>query len=721
MSSEADFEELVEPGVEDWSILRLRAASGRLCATTALKDGVQAAGLGEGAPAVAWGCVDDADYASVTGWVAVSDMDGMGGELVPGVLLAAWWGGRLWLKYAAEAPEAEAAEDEADSGAVYGGSGAMNDGMVVAREHGHGPALMVVPMTAREEFLKRDDQWRADVPWEVLAVYGAHPSGAIWGEDGSMAQERRITLWMVPVGRVVCFMATSSDRYAEDGTEAPTAARMLYSEFGRAYDKGIDALGGPHAAYWCALLPWEADGTEPWGARKSVDDDEWWTSADDDEWSEGYDPEAMCCGMVFDGLPTLKRDAFARPVSVCPRFHDSSLCGMFMAAMGWTVAPASLTELFGVEGLETWTDALEYAMVTGVLSNVSLYETAQDYRFDPDSVEGLGLSAGYTAGRWVMGAECWPPVAEPYRVTLRAKVVTTGGSMLHLVCAGSEVDGVLLTSSLFAEEPSGFEWDGSGWGGGGGGLELPEKWEPEEDEDNDDWPGPGPAPGPGEDEDVDEDPNPDNLIAVQVGYEAGAGFKSCVLTRRGGVLMWRLVLDAGYVEAALQAVEVPCSMVLRAGGSQLGTKTTVEMGLGATSAGVNGKTATGSAELVFHGTNNVDASNKAEEVAITYTLSLDVEVEEKTWYLDTVEASSAGAWVKRTSSNGTSNFQARASAWYTFSVDREALRAAAAAELKKRLAARSVNDSASSSSEDSVVSATLSGSAAKPVASAILS
>lgn len=721
MSSEADFEELVEPGVEDALILRLRAASGRLCATTALKDGVQTAGLSEGAPAVAWGGADDADFASVTGWVAVSDMDGMGGELVPGVLLAAWWGGRLWLKYATEAPEAEAAEDEADSGAVYGSSGAMNDGMVVTREHGHGPALMVVPMTAREEFLKRDGKWRADVPWEVLAVYGAHPSGAIWAEDGSMAQERRVTLWMVPVGRAVCFMATSSDRYAEDGTEAPTAARMQYSEFGRAYDKGIDAYGGPHVAYWCALLPWEADGTEPW------------TGDDAAEWSEGYDPEAMCCGTVFDGLPTLKRDAFARPVSVCPRFHDSSQSGMFMAATGWTVAPASLTELFGVEGLETWTDALEYAMVTGVLSNVSLYETAQDYRFDPDSVEGLGLSAGYTAGYWVMSAECWPPVAEPYRVTLRAKVVTTGGSTLHLVCAGSEVDGVLLTSSLFAEEPSGFEWGGSGWGGGGsgggggstgggGGLDLPEKWEPEESEDNDDWPGPGPAPGPGEDEDVDEDSNPDNRISVQIGYEKGEGFKECYLTRRGGGLFWRLVLDGSYVEAALKGVEVPGVVTVKANGAHPAAGgMSIRMGLGDSSASVSAGVVTASAALRFRGHNQADVSTKSRDHEVTYVLDIDVEVEDKVWYLSASSASSAGSWVRLTGSDGVSNFQAKASAWYTWSVDRAALRQAAAAELKKRLTGRSMNDSGVSASGTAVVSAALSGSAARMVVYSILS
>lgn len=722
--SNDDFEELTEPGFveggeDSWT---LRVASGRLAACATLRDGLTGSDIGgEAAPAVAWGGADDADFSRVTGWVAVSDMDGMGGSLVPGYLLAAWWGGRLWLRYAAEIPAGESAEDEADSAAVYGDAGAMVDGMQRLRAHGRGPSLQVVPLSERDGFLKRDGRWRADVPWEVLAVYGAHPSGTLWDNASNMQQERRVTLWMVPVGRAVCFMATSCERYAADGSLAPCAERMRWSEWGRMYGESV-GTSGPHAPFEAALLPWEADGSEPWTVAT-------------DEWSDGFEADAMCCGRVADGVRIERRAGYARPVSVCGRFHDSSLCGAFMAMLGWTVRP-SIEDVFGFPAAG-FGEVLEHGLVTAPLERVGVYECAQDYRFDPDSVEGLGLSLGWTAGLCVLPAENWPPVADLYRVTLRAEIPTAGGSTLHLRLAGTEADGVLLTASMFAEVLK--DWTGTekrpddGGGGGGGGEDNftpPEKWEPddgddEEDEDADDWPGPGPRPNPDDDEDVDEDSNPDNRPAVKIGYERGEGFKSCSLVRRGGAYFWKLVLDGAAVSAALRGVEVPGRLTLKANGSQPGTAgRVVYMGLnknGGHSVSANGKTVTGTGSLVFHGTNAVDASMKEYSCELRFGFDLDVSVPDKVWYLSATEVSTAGSWVRRSVSDGVSCFQARAQEWYKFSVNMEALRAAAVNELRGRLTSRRVSDTDVSVSHDSTVTGTLSGTVLNATASAILS
>ena len=441
----------------------------------------------------------------------------------------------------------------------------------------------------------------------------------------------------------------------------------------------------------------------------------------------------MCCGRVADGARVERRAGYARPVSACGRFHDSSLCGAFMAMLGWTMRP-SIEDVFGFPAAG-FGEVLERGLVTAPLERVGVYECAQDYRFDPDSVEGLGLSFGFATGGYVLPAENWPPVADLYRVTLRAEIPTAGGSTLHLRLAGTEADGVLLTASMFAEVLK--DWTGTeerpdGDGGGGGGGEdnftPPEKWEPDggdDEEDADDWPGPGPRPNPDDDEDVDEDSNPDNRPAVKIGYERGTGFKSCSLVRREGAYFWKLVLDGAAVSAALRNVTVPGSVTLKANGSQPGTNgRVVYMGLnmdGGNSASANGKKVTGTASLVFHGTNDVNVDLKEVTCEIQFQFELDVDVPDKVWYLSATEVSSAGSWVRRSASDGVSCFQARAQEWYKFSVNMDALRAAAVNELRGRLTSRRVSDTAVSVSHDSTVTGTLSGTVLNATASAILS
>ena len=213
----------------------------------------------------------------------------------------------------------------------------------------------------------------------------------------------------------------------------------------------------------------------------------------------------------------------------------------------------------------------------------------------------------------------------------------------------------------------------------------------------------------GDDEDDEEAPGPDERIAVKIGYEAGAGFRSCKLVWRGRGYFWKLELDPDFVRAAVQGLPVPAQLTFTANGSQAGVIATVEMGLGSTAATAGGMAATGTAQLVFHGTNAVDASTKKRTHRFNYSVSLALEVPEKTWYLSPRTASSAGSWVKKTQRDGASNANVRAKEWWKWSVDREKFRQAAINQMKIELAKRELNDSDSSTSADSTVTGTLSG------------
>lgn len=218
--------------------------------------------------------------------------------------------------------------------------------------------------------------------------------------------------------------------------------------------------------------------------------------------------------------------------------------------------------------------------------------------------------------------------------------------------------------------------------------------------------------GDGSDGDDEEEKGPDEKIAVKIGYEAGDGFLSCALVRKGGAYWWKLVLDPDFVRSAVQGLPVPAVMTLAANGSQAGTQgRTVEMGLGTTAASAGGAAATGTAQLVFHGSNTVDASTKTRTHQFNYSISLDFEVPEKTWYLSPRELSTAGSWVKLVRSNGASNFNVRAAEWWIWHVDREKFRRAGINQMKIELAKRSLSDSDVSISGDSTVTGTLSGTA----------
>ena len=257
---------------------------------------------------------------------------------------------------------------------------------------------------------------------------------------------------------------------------------------------------------------------------------------------------------------------------------------------------------------------------------------------------------------------------------------------------------------------------------GGGGGDWPGGDEPNIDDPGEDNPGedvppppgpyyppnPGPTPGP--------TPGP-SVTRVKYGYIAGEGFLRCDLVKAADdQLYWELELDPGFLAQACAAMAVPVTVGYRAGGTQQGSKATVEMGLGECAASATGMLLRGTAQLVFHGTNTVDASKKSATVKVNYEASPTWE-QSHIWYLSPKVIHKAGAYVKLEKANN--GWQpggfVEASTWYKFSIKKEAFRRNALAYLKKEMAAISVDGETVSTSEDSSVRAVLSGNLTAPV------
>lgn len=439
-----------------------------------------------------WGSCEAAEYAQVTGWEVVTDLDGAGGEHVPGRLLAAYWQGKIWLKLSkdGEVPPADGTGvPEGCCGAGFvgraGAGGLVHDapGRAVL------PQVYLCPMEGRESFLKtKNGRWRGDVWWEVLANYIYHPEKGDFTDDpaGSGGQvwknAYRVTIWVVACGNVLCFYTTRSWYMTEDlQRAAPYAERMKWSAWGVPYEvhgeeyrEYLEGDGGPFAPCWCALLPWEAEGTEP-----VVEMD--YMGVQEAAGMLGTENFLGRVGTVpgFDA-PV----AMAVPVSVCGRFHYGRMYGAAWLAMGWTVAPT----VQEATGYETWSAAVRGFLVDEAAA-INHTETAQDYRFDPVSIEGKGVSFGYQVGWYTPGPEVWPAVAPPYELLAAERLDSPYGA-LYLAIAGSTADGVLLTASCFAEPPTVND-----------APEIP----PNPDPPIPDPPEPGPGPGPG----PWDPPNPD--------------------------------------------------------------------------------------------------------------------------------------------------------------------------------------------------------------------
>ena len=270
---------------------------------------------------------------------------------------------------------------------------------------------------------------------------------------------------------------------------------------------------------------------------------------------------------------------------------------------------------------------------------------------------------------------------------------------------------------------------GAGGSGGSAGeeeeeTEVPEEEEPEmgdpeeEDPEEDMPPPPGPYTPPTPAPSPAPSPVPGGGITrVPYGYVAGEGFLSCELIKAAdGQLYWELELDPDYLAKVCAGLSVPVTVTYKAGGTQQGTQAVVEMGLGECAASATGMLLRGTAQLVFHGTNNVDASKKSATVRVNYVAS-PVWQQVRKWYLSPKKVHKAGAYVRLEKANN--GWQpggfVEARVWYRFSIKKAVFRKNALAYLQKEMAAIAVGGEAVSTSADSSVRAVLSGNMTAPV------
>lgn len=507
-------EEYCETAAPDWEAgdWQARAGSGLAWPVGEVLGGAP------GYAPLAWGSCNDEGYGSVAGWVTVTDLDGAGGEHVPGRLLAAYWQGRVWLRIVADEGEVEdgAGGQEVPSGAGYVGTAGGGGLVVDAPGRAVLPQLVICPMESREGCLKTaDGRWRADVWWEVVANWCYHLGPEVWTEnmdeegnvaDGwQQAQARRVTVWAVACGNVLCFYTTASDALElHGGGYAAGASRLEYSAWGVPYEaggvdlQGLAEAGGPFYPWWAALLPWEAEGAEPA------------TAADGGGLQEAMGPLGTQ-GLVGDGYGTA---AMAPPVMVCGRLHWAGVWGIAYDAVCWPwefgyrddVQPTVMEHT----GYATWQSAVEgYLLDEADVGTNGRQLSSRDFCFDPVCVEGYGVRAP-GAGVWVAGREAWPPVAADYELLCSAELQSPAGRLWVAIAGTATGDGVLLTASNHAEVPP---YISGGAEGNPEGTDMPTYGEDEE----------GALPGPETPEEVPDAPAAPGGGAEDEGDEGEGG------------------------------------------------------------------------------------------------------------------------------------------------------------------------------------------------------
>ena len=657
-------------------------------------------------PRLVFGAMDDADRAKVPAWRQVDDLGG----LVP--LWAGEAAGKVFLHAGESAPAAGSPDDEelqCSPVAAVGLDGSVqgwNAGVPQLPYH-------VVPMAARERVLKNaTGEWRR-LDWEPLGSFDVFVNKEVLGEDGY--DFVRYTLWCVVVGSFVVLYTTKAT-WGSKLMSAGAEARWPYCRWLRKarVNLGYDLNTTVYGAHWSEFLGGEQDVEMPGGCFVRLAPLPWQFDEADRLEAKGADEAAggLAEGQFY-ALP---------PVSVVPRYlapHNE-----FHVFQMLTDAYLTAGEAGGNPGF--------YGKITKEEAHAATVELVQrwaseHYCVDPLLHEEIGRVFPDAAQE---GSLTWTRPNEfrlVFELHLDAGAVTHWPHWMGLMVAAAP-SGLQMAASVCAVYNWGTfiedDYTGGGGGGGGGGNNFEEEEDEEEEDDDDSGGGDG---GDGEDDNEDdnedddeEETGPDEKIAVQIGYEAGEGFSSCTLVRKAGAYYWKLVLNPSYVQSAVKGLEVPGKMTLAANGSSQGNIATVRMSLGESSGSASGTDASGSGALLFKGTQG-SAGVASRTHNFNYNVNLSLEVPGKTWYLSPQKMSSAGSWVKLARSSGASNFNVRAQVWYKWVVDREALRRAGVNQMKTELGKRTLSDSDSSTSHDSTVTGTLSGTALAIRAEATLS
>ncbi len=610
-----------------------------------------------------WGSCNDPDYDSISTWVKVDDVAGLDQDLY-----CAIYGGKIYLKFSSDALTCSMPDDFSECAAGEEGTGVLiasidGDGIPTPQSQGVGDiGFIPCPMEQRETYLKTTDgRWRADLDWSILGTFWYWPSyyyNYFYKGDTryAYANYRVVTIYLVIVDEVLCFY---SDKMTTRMNSAGTETINVYGDYNESnyncercrYDSGV---GFPAAAE--NLLPWNVDGSTPY------------TGTEGDFAIAPIAPTIR--GRVASVLDSGCIDTSARTAIPCQTYHCFRCFG-------------NMPE-----------DDPDY-------SYIQVY-----YSYDPTIWEGRGLgttggadNGGHTLDDsvfdWVELCSCTIEDGTQANTT----VTLFGGSYNHILlssCAFSATDKADFYKWVPLDEdedspetldpddpeaPDDPEGDDGGWGGGGGGGTPVD-----------------PSGGGGG----------ITMPSADVGYEGGTGV-TVQLMYDDGDYYWQISIAADAISNALANLSTKGTLTYNADHTFPGANADIEMGI-SDDGEVNGTTAT--LGLVFHGTNNEDASTKTKTYDITYSvspsftqaLSVQLPVDE--------ELTVSNGVTLRAISEGSSWISCKK--WYQIDIDASYLKTQLSSTLAVALGKKTLSDSQTSTDNDETLNGTMSGTLLNP-------
>lgn len=469
-----DWEELTDPYIEIEGDHDFPDTSGTACVSIGGADEtgmILSAGAGMLPPA--WGAEDDPDRERVDNWTEVADL----GSVVPGVLNAAIWGGRLWLKITESAitPTASGGDwSELTETPMTQPLGAVDEnGFPTSNSRPVFPGWSVCPKEDAGSLLKTaSGQWRADVEWCPLCNFNYYTADPFWDD----AHPIWVTVWLVVVGDTLVFWTTEGNApgkgsdwrrfnsYEQTGREEYTLSQWME------LDNDMHIGGSTSAG-----TPWQLDGTEP-----ATDTGE--------DWGEtlGTLGNLNALSEEYDGVPPI-----SPPLRLCSMAHCRQADGVQnwsnWALIGWTVHPEPPYNVQGGRSNLEWVQEMwenGYIHVNWKIATndyqrneTHIYRQPWAYQYDPQSANGRGY---YPTGRilgsgslgeiwigsgppvmeddrlstllcteaWVAGGLNWGEWAEPLRTVCTWEADTDHGHIC-LIIGGTEINDTICTASCF--------------------------------------------------------------------------------------------------------------------------------------------------------------------------------------------------------------------------------------------------------------------------------
>lgn len=450
--SDDDWEKLTDPyaGIEGGH--DFPDTSGTVCVSVGGADNaglVYAAGAGMLPPA--WGAEDDPDREKVDNWTEVADL----GSSVPGVLNAAIWGGRLWLKITESAITPTESVDDwsalTEAPMTQPICAVAESGLPTSNSRPVYPGWSVCPKADAESLLKTSGgQWRGDVEWCPLCSF------QVYKGDPSVQSPWWVTLWLVVVGDTLVFWKTESvlGETGSDWRRLNSYEQTGREDFTPADWRNLDMNPISEFKSATALTPWQLDDTEP-------------ALAPENDWSEtlGSIGNLNALSEEYVGVPPL-----SPPLRLCSMSHCTQQDGVLLYLNSYDPPQESPADMVIVRTLFE-----QGYMYEGEHNQTMIYRQPWAYLYDPQAANGRGyyqyasalsalgvvkfdigrpvlednrLATSHCTEGWVRDGLNWGEWAEPLRTVCSWETDTAHG-YLCIIIGGTEINDTLCTASCF--------------------------------------------------------------------------------------------------------------------------------------------------------------------------------------------------------------------------------------------------------------------------------